>query len=188
MTPPAQPSEHYADALSAVIGGLLAGDDDAVDAAYAQLTPPDEIVQARRPTMTVATKKLVFDRDRYQCRYCGRKVVLSDVAALLSVIDPKRFPWHRNWRAGSIHPAFPLIIASVDHIDPYAGGGSELPGNLATACWPCNAAKGDSAGWQTRDPDDADPTWHGLTDRYRELWIHADSPQNYQSSVNRWAI
>jgi hypothetical protein len=37
------------------------------------------------------------------------------VLALVSVIDPARFHWHRNWKAGAIHPSFPLTIPSIDH-------------------------------------------------------------------------
>ena len=33
--------------------------------------------------------------------------------------------------------------ATLDHVHPLARGGSHLPGNLVTACAPCNRLKGD---------------------------------------------
>jgi len=93
--------------------------------------------------MREATRKTVYERDHYQCRCCGQKLILSDVLALFVRHRPGRFPWHRNWKFGAIHPTFPLTIPSVDHVDPYAHGGEEDLSNLVTACRPCNTRKAD---------------------------------------------
>ena len=42
------------------------------------------------------------------------------------------------------------LTLHVDHIVPRSRGGSDDPGNLATACWPCNLGKGTRTGWEYR--------------------------------------
>ena len=95
----------------------------------------------------------------------------------------------RNWKAGAIHPSFPLTIPSIDHVDPFAHGGRDDLTNLVTACWPCNTRKADlPLAWPVRAVEDSDPTWRRLTDQYGAQWVRAGSPPNYRPSVTRWAI
>jgi 5-methylcytosine-specific restriction endonuclease McrA len=44
-----------------------------------------------------------------------------------------------------VYCATPLAIesATLDHVFPVARGGAHAPGNLVTACAPCNRLKGD---------------------------------------------
>ncbi len=57
----------------------------------------------------------VFERDHFKCQYCG--------------LDAKqRF---EDW-----------LIMTIDHVHPYARGGSRKLDNLVTACRPCNLLKG----------------------------------------------
>ena len=56
------------------------------------------------------------------------------------------------------------------------------PSNIVTACWPCNAAKGDVplealAGWRIRESGEADPSWHGLADLHAALWHTLGEPE-----------
>jgi 5-methylcytosine-specific restriction endonuclease McrA len=44
-----------------------------------------------------------------------------------------------------VYCASPLdsSVATLDHVHPVARGGAHVPGNLVTACAPCNRLKGD---------------------------------------------
>jgi len=111
------------------------------------------------------------------------------VLALVSVIDPARFHWHRNWKAGAIHPSFPLTIPSIDHVDPFAHGGRDDLTKLGHGMLAVQHKKGRSAFGMARPRrEDSDPTWRRLTDQYGAQWVRAGSPPNYRPSVTRWAI
>jgi 5-methylcytosine-specific restriction endonuclease McrA len=57
----------------------------------------------------------IFKRDHFKCQYCG--------------LDARRSFEH--W-----------MIMTIDHVHPYARGGSRHLENLVTACQPCNLIKG----------------------------------------------
>jgi hypothetical protein len=66
-------------------------------------------------------RKKVFEADGYRCHLCNQKT------------DPtKKVP----------HPRSPTL----DHIIPLAAGGTHEPSNCRTACFLCNALKGDRGG------------------------------------------
>lgn len=60
--------------------------------------------------------KLVYERDQWKCRLCGRPVARQRIAP---------------------HPLSP----SLDHVVPRAAGGDDEPGNLQTAHLRCNESK-----------------------------------------------
>ncbi|AKR55715.1 hypothetical protein XM25_07875 [Devosia sp. H5989] len=68
---------------------------------------------------------LVFERDRWTCKLCGRKT-------------PKRL-------RGTVKPDAP----ELDHIVPLALGGEHSYRNTQCACRQCNSAKGATAMGQT---------------------------------------
>jgi 5-methylcytosine-specific restriction endonuclease McrA len=51
----------------------------------------------------------------------------------------------RDCNRRCVYCAVPLAIdaATLDHVHPVARGGANTPGNLVTACAPCNRLKGD---------------------------------------------
>jgi uncharacterized protein YbaR (Trm112 family) len=79
--------------------------------------------RARRKNAFVAnvSPKEVFERDGYRCHICHKKT------------DPTK---------GVPHPKAP----TVDHLIPLAQGGTHEPANCRTACFLCNARKGDRGG------------------------------------------
>jgi 5-methylcytosine-specific restriction endonuclease McrA len=86
----------------------------------------------------------VFQRDCWTCRYCGGHTIAPPVRRVPSRLYPDRFPYHPNWKAGQVHPAYLLLSTSLDHVHP---GGRDGPwggrDNLVAACWPCNSGKAD---------------------------------------------
>lgn len=168
----------YPDALRDVVGALLRRDRQAADESMATIAYQPPAVIARR-TPPVRALARIYDRDRYQCRYCGAKTVLIPVMRLIATAYPQEFPYHRHGKAGETYPAFDMISASVDHVIPVARGGDALDDNIVTACWACNRVKGnlplDVLGWTLRDP--ADDAWRGLADVYPVLWEALGGPQ-----------
>ncbi|MBV8734918.1 MAG: HNH endonuclease [Solirubrobacterales bacterium] len=108
--------------------------------------------------MSRADRVAIHRRDYWTCRYCRAQTVAPPVLRFLSEIYPEEFPYHPNWKAGQVHPAYLLVSTSLDHVDPGARGGSwRGEENLLTACWPCNTGKGDlrsdEVGWKLLDTE-----------------------------------
>lgn len=136
---------------------------------------------APRGSVPVGQLVRIYDRDRYTCRYCGKRTVHLAVLRLLSFAYPREFPHHPNWKADSCHPAYAEVSTSNDHVRPVSRGGAlRDDANIVTACAGCNYRKGDLPleviGMSLR-PVDQDSPWRGLTDRYRALWTVLGSPE-----------
>ncbi|HZN73546.1 MAG TPA: HNH endonuclease [Micromonosporaceae bacterium] len=172
------PEDPYPDALARIINARIEGDQAAALAEMNQIRflPPKRKAE-RWPAMSVIAG--VYTRDRYQCRYCGERVILTAVMRLVSRLYSDLFPYHPNWKADLTHPAFVSRSATLDHVHPIADGGDPLdPANLVTACWGCNRRKGDlrldELGWSLIEP--SIPSWQGLTELFRPLWEAAGQP------------
>jgi 5-methylcytosine-specific restriction endonuclease McrA len=172
------PDDPYPDALARIIRARIVCDDAT---ALAEMNKIRFVQPSRRteqwPAMSVIAR--IYARDRYQCRYCGERVILTAVMRLLSVLYPDPFPYHANWKADSTHPAFVSRSATLDHVQSIADGGDPVAlENLVTACWNCNRRKGDlrlaELGWSLIEP--RDKQWRGLTELFRPLWEAAGQP------------
>jgi 5-methylcytosine-specific restriction endonuclease McrA len=166
------PDDPYPDVLARVIRARIKGDDTAAltEITKIRFEPPGR-KKEQWPALSVIAR--VYARDHYQCRYCGERLILTAVMRLVSRLYPDLFPYHPNWKADSTHPAFASRSATLDHVQPIAGGGDPVGlDNLVTACWSCNRRKGDlhlaELGWSLVEPRDA--RWQGLTELFRPLW------------------
>lgn len=135
----------------------------------------------RRVGVSLSVTAGVYARDSWTCRYCGVRTVAPPVLRVLSSLYPEQFPYHPNWKAGQVHPAYLLVSTSLDHLVPGARGGSWIEtDNLVTSCWPCNTGKADltidEIGWTLLDETDVHSEWDGLTGVHRELWDMAGQP------------
>ena len=173
------PDDPYPDVLTAVAQARIAGNDEAASRLVASIpfTPQPKLTE-RWPSISVMA--MVYGRDRWQCVYCGERVILVPALRLLSRLYASQIPYHSNWKADATHPVFAARGATLDHIKPIAGGGSPVDvDNLATSCWGCNRRKGDMTitdlNWTIRKP--TDPNWRGLSDLYQPLWKVAGQPK-----------
>ena len=146
--------DDYPEVIAAIVERLVNGDRVGAERSMAEIAYARRTVD-RRPAIPPSLKVRVFRRDCWTCRYCGRRAIFYPVMPLLGVIFPEYFPYHSNWKAGQTHPAVAACTAVVDHVVPGALGGAWLEeSNLVTACWPCNARKGDltleQLGWPLR--------------------------------------
>jgi 5-methylcytosine-specific restriction endonuclease McrA len=171
-------TDDYPEHLERAVTALVAGDTRRANDAIHEIAAPRRLVAKRaEPSETVIAG--VYRRDRFCCRYCGCRVIPTQVMRLVASLFPDDFPYHTNWKGGETHPAFTSRSATLDHIFPWARGGTNDVGNLACACWVCNQVKGeltlDQIGWELR-PIDEHETWDGLTGNYPKLWELAHKP------------
>jgi 5-methylcytosine-specific restriction endonuclease McrA len=164
-----------ADAIALLAHDRAGAEEQMTEIAYprAQVT--------KRPSIPRSVMVKVYQRDCWTCRYCGLRTIFYPVMPLLGLIFPEQFPYHSNWKAEQAHPAVAALSSTVDHVVPGAAGGEWLAEtNLVTACWPCNARKGDltleQLRWQLRPPQESD--WDGLAGSYWRLWEIAGKPTN----------
>lgn len=173
------PADDYPEGIQAVIQALLSGGREAGAAALEPIAYRRQEI-ARRPAVPRALQAQVLRRDRFQCRYCGAKLIPAPIMELLGELYAEDFPFHPNWKGGQTHPAFLSRSPIVDHVVPGSTGGAWLdPDNMVTACWPCNARKADftlqQLDWELRQPQDEE--WDGLTGYYSALWDIAGWPK-----------
>lgn len=180
MRVPSTHAARLAEAVAALAEASAAGDPAGAEAALVAVEHRALDLGQRR---SVPFRQIValFQRDCWTCRYCGGRTIAPPVLRVLSSMYPERFPHHPNWKAGRVHPAYLLLSASLDHVEPGARGGSWIdPANLVTACWPCNSGKADftleEVGWDLLSEGEAQSDWDGLTRSYHKLWLVAGQP------------
>lgn len=152
----------------------------------------------KRKTIPYSVQVLVFARDRYTCRYCGRATVCPPALRYLSIHFPKILPFHPHGKWELTHPLYWDILASCDHVLPVSRGGTGDIQNLVTTCYRCNTIKStfllEELGWQLRPI--ADSEWDGLTktfiramehtplqDIYLKIWLRALTNHSIQSPI-----
>jgi 5-methylcytosine-specific restriction endonuclease McrA len=137
-----------------------------------------------------AQAKSIFDRDRYVCRYCGRRTIDLDVLKALSRAFPDVLPYHPHWKFDASHMLYWTHSASVEHAVPVSRGGTSEPGNLITTCYECNASKGaflaEELGWRQLPPAEAD--WDGLISYLPRLSVAADDLAKANARVTTEAL
>jgi 5-methylcytosine-specific restriction endonuclease McrA len=173
------PPDRYPEQIESVIAALLDRGRDAGANVLEEIAYPRREIE-QRPRLRRREIAEVFRDDRFQCRYCGGKVIPTPVMELLAEIYEDTFPFHPNWKGGQTHPAIISRSAVIDHVNPGAWGSDwRTRDNLVTACWPCNARKGDLSlellGWELLPVSEVE--WDGLTRFYRPLWNEAGQPK-----------
>jgi 5-methylcytosine-specific restriction endonuclease McrA len=178
LVPP--PEDAYPDVLAELVGvvlreGVGAGAEVLAPIAYSRRLIP------KRPGLSRKIQGQIFRRDRFTCRYCGGRLILTPLMELIGGLYPEAFPFHPNWKGGETHPAVLSCSPVVDHIVPGSAGGDWAdPENLVTACWPCNGRKADftleQLGWEVRVIRERED-WDGLTSSYPSLWRVAGEPK-----------
>lgn len=175
---PRPQTDEYPEELERVISLLLSEGRQAAAAALAPIAQPRHDVTVRAdPSETVIAR--IYRRDRFHCRYCGARVIPTQIMRLVAHFFPDDFPYHPNWKGGETHPAILSRSPTLDHVVPWVAGGSNDAANLACACWICNRVKGELSleqlDWQLL-PVPRNTTWDGLTRFYRPLWELAGRP------------
>ena len=117
----------------------------------------------RMPSKSVEYQ--VYNRDNWLCRYCNVKVISKKSRDIFRRYFPREA---RKGRANEDnHFGLATLTASIDHVLPYKRGGTNDPGNLVTACGPCQFGRGY---WLLEEVELEDPrlrppikcSWDGL--------------------------
>lgn len=96
-------------------------------------------IKKRRDTLKLSTKRRVFARDGWHCRFCGVRIIDPEVMKSLG----KDFPeirWGGN-RANKDRHGCVGVVGSIDHVLPCSWGGINGEDNLIAACWACQFSK-----------------------------------------------
>lgn len=176
-------AERVASALGELVAATLTNDTARAASVLAAVGQRRIDVERRRSVPT-RMRVAIHRRDCWTCRYCGTRTVAPPVLRFLSELYPDEFPYHPNWRAGQVHPAYLLVSTSLDHMHPGGRGGDWLgEDNLVTACWPCNTGKADlrldEIGWTLLSENEVRSDWDGLTRATQALWERASYPRIY---------
>jgi hypothetical protein len=98
---------------------------------------------ARRSRNSIGQKRLesLFQRDHWQCRYCGIRVGgnRKHFKAFAKAIEMPELIEGRTDETR--HGLYLMMMASYDHVVPHNEGGSDEDDNLVTACWGCQFGK-----------------------------------------------
>ena len=104
------------------------------------LRPPALEPQVSRRTVSAALTLEVYERDCYQCQYCGLPVIPREVLrATTRVVGSTAFGTGKP--NDDNHGGALLSWAQVDHVMPWSLGGATDRLNLVTSCWACNYGK-----------------------------------------------
>ncbi len=110
---------HLAEAIKGLVDVSVAANESAVEAALTAVEQRVSDIEPRR-SIPFADTMAVSQRDCWTCRYCGGQTIAPPVLRVLSRLHPERFPYHRNWKAGQVHPACLLLSTTLDHVVPAA--------------------------------------------------------------------
>lgn len=102
------------------------------------ISVPDHQLDMRRSPRR--HEREVYTRDGFRCRYCGSRLIEPMVLAAFAarVGGPEFEKGSTNLTTHGMILAFHPV---VDHVIPWRVGGRTAPGNLVSACWPCNYGK-----------------------------------------------
>jgi 5-methylcytosine-specific restriction endonuclease McrA len=182
-----KPQERYVEHLQAAVEAAADGELDRSARALKEIAAELPMVTSKRRSISTRRRAQIYSRDCFTCVYCGTRTIPECVLRVLSAKPELAsfFPWDESWRAAWIHPAYPTITTSLDHLKSGSRLGEWLDDddNLVTACALCNYTKSEylleELGW--KEPNRRQSEWDGLTTVYPKLWaaMGEPDPKNY---------
>ena len=128
--------------------------------AYPKFIP---VPREDRPRMPSGADQLkVFARDGFRCRFCESRVIVR--AAHRAFADALPSEARLGQTNETSHFGLSTLSASLDHLLPYARGGTNDPTNLVTACGPCQYGR---VHWTLEE-------------------VQIENPLNYPPVVDEW--
>ncbi|HHE40755.1 MAG TPA: hypothetical protein ENL10_04560 [Candidatus Cloacimonetes bacterium] len=137
-------------------------------------------MKPKRKSIPRKIQLAVWFRDNWTCKYCGTPVIFSPTLKLLNELSPNHGYYHQHGKATEMLHWFQWKWASVDHIEPFSSGGSDLIENFTTACWECNLNMNDTPVSKKLKPIRTNENsemvnWDGLSSLYVKLSKKNDS-------------
>lgn len=135
--------------------------------------PPANPTTSSRTSKTVsrATQRAVQVRDRYHCRFTGRRLIDTNVFHEVSRISGVfHFDSHHSVRETERGPAGHAMVrthaAAYEHVDPHSCGGASTVSNIVHTSVQLNESKGARILPLVDVPNDS---WMGMTEHLGEL-------------------
>lgn len=177
-----------ADVIKSICGTLSCGDiGGASEMARREYPFCAQPLVARNFNETQALQ--IFVRDGFFDRYSGKHLLFPAVLRLLSLLLPKEFPFHRNWKMKETHPMYWELFPTLDHIIPIARGGSDDVNNLILTSMRRNSAKAnwtlEELGWTVHPPGNMDQ-WDGMLSWFMEYMEKERINTNNDNYLDRW--
>lgn len=154
-------------ALKHIRGGDVAAAASAINSEW-----PFEATAVASRTYSKRDLVKVFRRDGYIDRYDGQRLIFPGALRVLSIAMPEVFPFHKNWKMNSTHPAYWFLCPTIDHVTPISRGGSDFVDNWVTTSMTNNSAKAnwtlEELGWSLVDRGDI-ADWDGLEGLFKTI-------------------
>jgi hypothetical protein len=130
-----------------------------------QPSPKPPIAQRSSKRISASTKAAVRQRDRYHCRFTGRRLidtrVFHEVARISRVFHfDEHHSVRETHRGPAGHPIVRTHAAAYEHVEPHSCGGTSDAENIVHTSVQLNESKGATILPQVSVPDDS---WSGLT-------------------------
>jgi hypothetical protein len=174
-------------AVSNIISCLLEDQKEEARLAIASNYPFEATVTVGR-SYSGKEKMQLFLRDGFIDRYNGKRLVNPGILKSISFFFPTEFPYHPHWKMSQCHKAYWDLLPTLDHINPIARGGCDLPENWATTSMLNNSIKSnwtlDELGWKLYDGGNLDE-WDGLTGSFIQLVEKMPELQT-DAYIQRW--
>jgi hypothetical protein len=179
--------EDKADVIKTICGALTGGNiADASDLARREFPFLAPSLVTRNFNETLSLR--IFVRDGFIDRYSGKRLLFPPVLRLLSLLLPKEFPFHRNWKMKETHPIYWELFPTLDHIIPIACGGTDNADNLMSTSMLRNSAKAnwtlEELGWSVHPPGDMDQ-WDGMLSWFLK-YMEKDRKNPQGQYLGRW--
>ncbi len=129
----------------------------------------------KRKTIQQKMQLMVWIRDGWTCRYCGKEVFFAPTLKLLEELSPHHGYYDAHGNERKMISLFAHRWASVDHDIPHSKGGEDSLNNYITACWRCNNTMKDKTYEQGKpiprkiDEVKQKPGWDGMSSLYLVL-------------------
>lgn len=160
-------SVNHPDKLNVLMEALADLARGEVESASARISAgyPFEPRERRKRSWTQRRALSVFLRDGFVDRYTSERLVYPGALRVLSLLVPRAFPAHPNWKMSETHMAYWELFPTLDHILPIGRGGADTDENLVTTSMLHNQAKSswtlDELGWKLYPAGNA-TDWDGL--------------------------
>lgn len=149
---------------------------------------PFKPIVPQKRSYTDAQSVKIFIRDGFIDRYSGERLVFPGVLKLISILLPKEFPYHPNWKMTDCHILFWELSPTVDHVKPVSRGGVDNESNWVCTSMLRNTAK---AHWTLEEldwtllPSGDYNEWDGMLGWFME-YIEKNSKLLKDNFLRRW--
>lgn len=148
----------------------------------------DEGVRAKR-SVSIEDEVRMFRRDKFVCRYCGRRTIFVPTLRALSLLYPGALPYQGHWEREACHRVYWIFSTVCGYVAPISRGGTPDMDNLVTTCGTCTFRKKnwrpEEIGWEVQPVPPTTLYWDGLSTQFVRLWT-ASPAIHREGDLQQW--